>query len=140
MPVLARGLGVRLPRQTWVRYRVNCSAARLSVRVGERWVLRDHSLPAWAIASRTAAASSWDFGVGAHGASEGRWLASPRLRAAAMREVVTVAVGLRLHGQQVTGLRPKPKPNPNPDPDPNTDPELNPGPSPHPHLSPSPSP
>ena len=127
MPVLARGLGVRLPRQTWVRYRVNCSAARLSVRVGERWVLRDHSLPAWATASRTAAASSWDFGVGAHGASEGRWLASPRLRAAAMREVVTVAVGIRLHGQQVTGLRPKPNPKPNPEP--NTDP----GPSPHPH-------
>ena len=127
MPVLARGLGVRLPRQTWVRYRVNCSAARLSVRVGERWVLRDHSLPAWATASRTAAASSWDFGVGAHGASEGRWLASPRLRAAAMREVVTEAVGIRLHGQQVTGLRPKPNPKPNPEP--NTDP----GPSPHPH-------
>ena len=125
--MLARGLGVRLPRQTWVRYRVNCSAARLSVRVGERWVLRDHSLPAWATASRTAAASSWDFGVGAHGASEGRWLASPRLRAAAMREVVTVAVGIRLHGQQVTGLQPPPKPKPNPEP--NTDP----GPSPHPH-------
>ena len=125
--MLARGLGVRLPRQTWVRYRVNCSAARLSVRVGERWVLRDHSLPAWATASRTAAASSWDFGVGAHGASEGRWLASPRLRAAAMREVVTVAVGIRLHGRQVTGLRPKPNPKPNPEP--NTDP----GPSPHPH-------
>ena len=57
VPVLARGLGVRLPRQTWVRYRVNCSAARLSVRVGERWVLRDQSLPGWAAASSTVDAS-----------------------------------------------------------------------------------
>ena len=58
VPVLARGLGVRLPRRTWVRYRVNCSAGRLSVRVGERWVLRNHSLPGWAIASGTDAASN----------------------------------------------------------------------------------
>ena len=57
VPVLARGLGVRLPRRAWVRYRVKCSAARLSVRVGERWVLRNQSLPGWPAASGTAAAS-----------------------------------------------------------------------------------
>ena len=55
--MLARGLGVRLPRHAWVRYRVKCSAARLSVRVGERWVLRNQSLPGWPAASGTAAAS-----------------------------------------------------------------------------------
>ena len=44
--------------------------------------------------------------MGAHGSSEGRWLASPRLRAPALREAVTVAVGLRLHGQQASPLRP----------------------------------
>jgi len=70
-----------------------------------------------------------------HGASEGRWLASPRLRAAAMREVVMLAVGLRLHGQQVGGLRPPPSPDPDPNPHPSPQPNPSPSPDsdPHPH-------
>ena len=94
--ILSRAVGAPLPRGTWMRVRIRCDAANLTVSADDRTLVGGLIIPGWT------PTRAWHMGLGASGRRPARYVAEVHLRSALILGLSDSPVRLSMHGAQYT--------------------------------------